>query len=349
MKMTIREKESNDFVAGEYLVCMRDFALNKHISVKDLLKGSNKDVNFLLDPPKKIDECSMNIISTNLFRGFTDPITAAIEFGKSMSMSSHGALGLAIQGCKQLKDVARLTQQYFKTRSSARIIQFTSDQQFTFLRLDDAEPLNESSNTLDTRFYTGLSTLINIDQLIKELLSHHDISQTCVLHLQRPQPKHYTATKLPSNLIIEFNKPFFQLGIPSTWMQLPLRQGDSELARMATHECESTLKQLSPTGLIQQIYKALDDGPTNNLNLQNMAKQLNMSVSTLQRRLKELNTTYQHIKSQVRIKQAKALLRHSKQSLESIADAMGYSDASNFSKSFKSQTGCTPNVYRSQF
>jgi AraC-like DNA-binding protein len=347
--MTIRTKdESNNFVAGEYLVCMRDFALNKHISVKDLLKDSNKGINYLLDPPKKVDECSMNIISTNLFRGFTDPIIAAIEFGKSMPMSSHGALGLAIQGCKQLKDVARLTQQYFKTRSSARMIHFDSDNQFTFLRFDEIDTTNEKSNTIDIRFYTGLSTLVNIDHLIKELLSHHDISHACVLHLQRPRPKNFTAEQLPSNLNIEFDKPFFQLGIPHPWMQLSLRQGDSELAKMATHECESTLKQISPKGLVQQIYNALDDCPTSNINLQNMAKQLNMSVSTLQRRLKELDTTYQHIKSQVKINQAKALLRHSNQSLESIADVTGYSDASNFSKSFKTQTGITPKTYRCQ-
>ena len=131
-------------------------------------------------------------------------------------------------------------------------------------------------------------------------------------------------------------------------MQFSLRQGDTDLAKMATNECESTLKQLRPKGLIQQVYKALDDGSSSNLSLQNMAQRLNMSVSTLQRRLKELNTTYQHIKSEVRINQAKTLLRRSNQSLESIADTMGYSDASNFSKSFKSQTGFTPNTYRSQ-
>lgn len=347
--MTIRVKnETKNFVAGDYLTCMRDFALHKHISVKALLAGSGKDIDFLLDPPKKVDEHVMNMIAFNLFKMFPKPIDAAIEFGKSMSMSTHGALGLAIQGCQQLSDVALLTQQYFKTRSSARVIHFVEDEHYTFLRLDNYEAEHIPAAILDTRFYTSLSSLINIDQLIKELLSHHHVTGQCILRIQRPKPSGFDIEQLPNHLTVEFESQYFELGIPSSWMQLTLKQGDIELAKMATNECESTLKQLTPKDLIQQIHKALNDAAESNVSLQTMAKSLNMSVSTLQRRLKELHTTYQNIKSEVRINKAKALLRHTDQPLDSIADALGYSDASNFSKSFKAQTGQTPKLYRNQ-
>lgn len=325
---------------------MRDFALQKHISVKTLLKDSGKDIEFLLDPPKKVDEHVMNMIAFNLFKTFPKPINAAIEFGKSMSLSTHGALGLAIQGCQQLNDVALLTQQYFKTRSSARVIHFIKDEHYTFLRLDNNEAEHIPANVRDTRFYTSLSSLINIDQLIKQLLSHHNVTGQCLLRIKRSKPPGFNIEQLPKHLAVEFESQDFELGIPNSWMKLTLEQGDIELAKMAANECETTLKQLSAKDLIQKIQKVLNDEADCNVSLQSMAKNLNMSVSTLQRRLKELHTTFQKIKSEVRVNKAKALLRHTEQSLDSIADSLGYSDASNFSKSFKSQTGQTPKHYR---
>jgi len=347
--MTIKTKsDSAHFVASEYLICMRDFALSHHIPIKHLLADCQQDANYLLSPPKKVDELTMSIISRNLFKSFDIPFKAAILFGKSMGMSSHGALGLAIQGCKQLKDVAGLTQQYFQTRSSGRVIDISTHDQKTNLRFNDHDGIEIPQHLKDVRFYTSVSTLINIDQLIKDLLSHHCCNDNTVLHIPHDKPNGFLEADLPNGLNILFNQPYLQLAIPDKWMRLPLKQGDLDLAKMATNECESSLNQLSPKDLISQIYKTLDDTPSMNVSLQSMSKQLNMSVSTLQRRLKERDTSYQEIKSQVRMNQAKALLRHTHQTLDLIADALGFSDASNFSKSFKSQIGYTPREYRQQ-
>jgi AraC-like DNA-binding protein len=339
-------KNEDHFVASEYLICMRDFALSKHISMKRLLKDTGQDASFLLNPPNKVNEHIMSLISGNLFNALPNSLLGCIEFGKSMAMSSHGALGLAIQGCKTLNDAALLVQHYIQTRASARKINIVSEDQYTFLRFSNGNIQNTSPAVLNIRYFTDFTTLINIEGLIRKQLSHHELIGPCVIHAPRAKPKDFPTNQLPEGLDVVFNSQYYQLGFPTSWLKLGLNQGDLELAKIAESECILTLKQLSPEDLIQQIYKVLDTASSSNIRLQSMAASLFMSPSTLQRRLRELDTTYKEIKTRVRINQAKALLKHTNKTIDSIADTLDYSDASNFTKSFKGHTGLTPKNYR---
>jgi AraC-like DNA-binding protein len=337
---------ATNFVAGEYLTCLRDFALSKKLPVINLLKGTQQDVNFLLNPPDKIDELTMLTISSNLFNLMPNPILASIEFGKSMAMSSHGVLGLAIQGCQTLEEAALLVKSYAQTRASAQTIDIINGEHHCYLRLSDDRHELIGKNVLDLLYYTHLSTLINIEGLVRKLLEHHELKGLCIIGLNNAQTSNFPFEHLPKDLKIEFNSQHYQLGFPNSWLKLGLNQGDLELAKIAESECLLTLKQLSPEDLIQQVYKVLDTASSSNINLQSMAASLLMSPSTLQRRLKELNTTYKKIKARVRINQAKALLKHTNKTIDAIAYTLDYSDASNFTKSFKGHTGLTPKSYR---
>jgi AraC-like DNA-binding protein len=117
---------------------------------------------------------------------------------------------------------------------------------------------------------------------------------------------------------------------------------------MAVLECEKDLKRLSSTDIIEEINDRLSSVPSIDMNLKAMAQYLNMSVSTLQRRLVQQNTTFKQIKSRHRLDQGKHLLHHSQYSIDHIAAVLGYSDSSNFSKAFKTQTGLTPKGYRKE-
>ena len=71
-----------------------------------------------------------------------------------------------------------------------------------------------------------------------------------------------------------------------------------------------------------------------------------MSVATLKRKLKAEGESFQQIKDGQRLKQAEALLSEGNLNIDQIADRLGYSDASNFSKAFKGWTGITPSQFR---
>lgn len=79
-----------------------------------------------------------------------------------------------------------------------------------------------------------------------------------------------------------------------------------------------------------------------------MAAQLNMSVRTLRRRLKDYGTTYQQFKDDLRRSAAARLLRRPELKINAISALLGFDEPSAFHRSFKKWTGLTPGEYRQQ-
>ena len=77
-----------------------------------------------------------------------------------------------------------------------------------------------------------------------------------------------------------------------------------------------------------------------------MAEQLNMSVRTLRRRLKDLDTTYQCFKDELRQEHATRWLNQPELKINAVSALLGFDEPSAFHRSFKKWTGMTPGEYR---
>ena len=83
------------------------------------------------------------------------------------------------------------------------------------------------------------------------------------------------------------------------------------------------------------------------MNMDDLANEVNMSRSTLNRKMHELfNLSAKDFVQAARIKHACQLLRTTDMPTKEIAYACGFSDPNYFSKSFKTNTGQTPKEYR---
>lgn len=77
-----------------------------------------------------------------------------------------------------------------------------------------------------------------------------------------------------------------------------------------------------------------------------VARTLNMSVSTLRRRLLEEGTTFQKIKDECRRDAAINYMNSPQLSINDVAGLMGFDEPSAFFRSFRRWTGLTPGQYR---
>lgn len=77
-----------------------------------------------------------------------------------------------------------------------------------------------------------------------------------------------------------------------------------------------------------------------------VAKALNLSVSTLRRRLLEEGTSFQAIKDECRRTAALHYMSSPQLSINDVAELMGFDEPSAFFRSFKRWTGMTPGEYR---
>lgn len=341
--------DGQEFLAGEYLISVRDFAFRKGITIETLLADSRIPVETLLNPEQKIGEISMHQVGINLINALENPLGEAIEYGRSMNIGTHGALGIAIQGAKNLLEASALFTQFISIRASVREAETIVDGKTFRLRMVNkagADPLREEFANETVRHFFELATFVNLENLGRQFLSHADLEGCSIINLTIEEPPNFPHQILEDTLKVQFNQPHIELCIPIEWTEIPFPSGNSALAQAATDRCESQLEELTPKDLILEIKERIRSAQAPKPKLEEMAAQLFMSTSTLQRRLKEQSTTYQKIKAEVRLDEAKTLLTNPNIKLEEISDRVGFSDASNFTKSFKSWTGLTPKEFR---
>jgi AraC-like DNA-binding protein len=106
------------------------------------------------------------------------------------------------------------------------------------------------------------------------------------------------------------------------------------------HDLVPTLQNLFQQGLLQQGYFGKE------LDTEAIASKLGVNLRTLQRRIKEQNTTLKALIEKARYHSAKTLLLADDLSTEQIAAQLGYSDISNFMRAFKRWSGTTPKKFR---
>ena len=101
---------------------------------------------------------------------------------------------------------------------------------------------------------------------------------------------------------------------------------------------------------IQRACLIIRDNPVKNLNIEELAIDLNIDYSLFRKTFKKytgLSPKQYH--TSLRIKQAVHFLRSSELSIKEISSDLGFCSVFYFNKLFKAKTGCTPSVYRNSF
>ena len=100
---------------------------------------------------------------------------------------------------------------------------------------------------------------------------------------------------------------------------------------------------------IRQALVLLHEDCTRNWTLEALAQQCGLSRTGLAERFrKSMNDTPLNYLRTVRIQNAMRLLSETEQTLEQVAQAVGYQDAFSFSKAFKRTVGMAPRAFRTQ-
>jgi AraC-like DNA-binding protein len=141
-------------------------------------------------------------------------------------------------------------------------------------------------------------------------------------------------------------------GTDDTYFTLPrallgLRyQGGSAGAAQATDAASPAASPLPEdlAGLVQLQIEALLPGRA--MQIDTVAETLGMSARSLQRALERQGLTYSKLLGEARVRQAAKWLEGSDKPVAEIAFDLGYTDAANFTRAFRRQTGVPPQTFR---
>ncbi len=109
--------------------------------------------------------------------------------------------------------------------------------------------------------------------------------------------------------------------------------------RLSDFEAEETVSMRVKAALLDLL-------PSGQVSIDALAKRLNMSRRTLQRRLTEENTHFQGLLTQVRQELAQHYVKHSSLPYMHISFLLGYDDPNSFYRAFHQWTGVTPDSIR---
>jgi AraC-like DNA-binding protein len=147
---------------------------------------------------------------------------------------------------------------------------------------------------------------------------------------------------------VHFNADHPSICFDAAGLEAPLPGDNLELALTNDRIAEEYIAALNPAAISTEVRKMLIELlPSGEASQQHVAKQMNRSLSTLQRQLASEGTSYKSIREQTRQELAEKYVREGRYSLSQIAYLLGFSDQSNFSRAFRRWTGHSPGNYAS--
>ena len=129
--------------------------------------------------------------------------------------------------------------------------------------------------------------------------------------------------------------------------QKPLSTANADLAHANERVIADYLAELRGGGTDAHVRaRLIDDLPSGAVTEKSIAGSLNMSLRTLQRRLREEGTTYKEVLGDTRRQLAERFILDHSLTLNEITYLLGFSEISSFSRSFKRWTGMAPTAFR---
>jgi AraC-like DNA-binding protein len=148
---------------------------------------------------------------------------------------------------------------------------------------------------------------------------------------------------------IHFDADENWLLIPDEWINRSLPMANPQLAQQTDLVVMDYLARFDGARLAEKVRSELISRlPAGEPARADVASALNLSEKTLQRRLREEDTSFQQVLDEIRRDLALKYLHDGRTSVCAVTFKLGFSDQSSFTRAFRRWTGETPGEYRAR-
>lgn len=295
----------------------------------------------LHDLNRRIDLSIYDQVQERAMALLDDP-ALGLHMGEQTSPSNLGLLGHLLMSAPTLGDAIRQWMHYHRLVNDAEPSRLlVESDQATFIYQFPRSTAN--CNRIRAEF--GLVQLIKLAGLM--LGSDLPIQQ---VQFEHPSPDYVTEYERIFMAPIRFGCEHTAILFPASLLRRALPSAHTGVFQLLKDEADRQLVNLDDTATLAEkvehfLHTALQQGkPT----IVEVAEHFGMNERTLRRKLEGHDTTFSELLGQVQLKQARRLLENPAIPIDSIADRLGFSEASAFHRAFKRWTGKTPSEYRDQ-
>ncbi len=302
-----------------------------------LLAGTTLTPENLDSADEALDTATHARIIRNALPLSPDP-ALALDWGKHLPLQAHGALG-ALLASSQNVDEALQTLVHFQALQFPALqlhLQRSRDRLLLEIRLPDAIR-DEAATFLSEAMMAALTTL---------LMQIAGSSKGMELGFRHSAPAHADHYEKHLRARWHFNAAQNFISLPLALASRPNPARDTALFNTLLHHCEQTLAMQAQERCWQKkVSHFLSTHPEQRWSAQDVAHALHTSRRTLARHLHHEGTSFRALLDAELSRQALNHMRQHAQTVDDMAEALGYQDASTFRRAFRRWFGVSPGKY----
>lgn len=308
------------------------------VAVEAVLAGTAIRNATLSDPESRISYAQIDRLVANAFALTGDP-ALGLAFGRRIRISRLGVLGFAVAAAPTLADAIGVMMRYHKVLGAGIGMDVGTEGELSVVRLFKTIPLGEAYRFNHETWSVALAR--SLAGLIERELPAGQA------RFDYPAPSYADLYAPALGLPAVFGQEQAGLVFDRSILGEPLPSAAPAAFRQACAQCDAAsarvVKQQDLPSHVRGLIAGGGDAPPP---LDEVARRLGLSRRTLNRRLADYGTSFRLLFTAVKRDRAITLVRDSSVRFDEIADRLGFSDYSNFLKSFKRWTGKTPAAYR---
>lgn len=166
------------------------------------------------------------------------------------------------------------------------------------------------------------------------------------INYEGSKPKNLNEYYRLFNCSLDFNNPKTEIFFEKQIFKKHSKQVQLGLLESLKYKVEDEMDKLkSEHQVIFELKKCILKHKPQRMSIETASQHLNTSIRTLQRKLKERNTTFKKVEYELQLRLAKTYLEEKQNSIDEISYLLGFAESSSFIRFFKSLTGSTPKNY----
>ncbi len=304
------------------------------LDASQCLREAGVPVEKLNDPNGRLSDEAVDAAWLHVQTLITDPCFG-LHAHRCWHPSQLGALGYAWLASSTLRNALGRLSRYARTVADRASVTVSDCDRGLRVRLD-AERQQEKE--IPALVDATLCMLVDMCRV-----NYGNVLDPIEVNLRREPPpcagRYFAYFRSPVNFRAGDNN----IVLPSDAMDEPLPGANAVLARMHDQVLTRYLAHLEQSGIETRVRaQIVEELPTGEVSQQSIAAALAMGERTLQRRLKELGTSFSDLLEDARRELALAYLQDRRMSLLEISYLLGFSDPSSFSRAFRRWTGTAP-------
>lgn len=319
---------------------LMEVLLESGLQAEALLEGTNLRIEQFNHPDTLLSYLQLATIISRALSGSGNP-RLGLVFGLRIRLSHLAELGAAYGCAPTLRHALAVTLKHQKLLGSALDMRMVERPEHVAIIASKLVPLEERYCFNQESWLSAIANLaaLALERPRREL--------GLEIEFDFPPPDDLAPYRALLGEKVIFSQTYSQILIPRRLLDLRLPGACPTRFKQAVACCEEASRHNRiPVSLPEQIRFLLRRELETPPSVEDIARRLNLSPRTLNRKLGELDCNYRQLLREVRFETAAELLQGRDLPIAIVAQRSGFNDASNFVKAFKEWAGVTPHRYR---